>query len=124
MAKVESGYDLLEELARLLDGQPRLLDQVVEQLAARHVLEHQIQVLLVLVHVVEAQHVRMLDQLHYGDLALHLSSISTNAHIISHRLSKTTTPTTTTTTTKDKKCNSNMQVARSCLLCSSAAVSH
>ena len=35
-------------------------------------LQHQVEVLPVLVHVVQTQHVLVLDQLHDGDLALHL----------------------------------------------------
>ena len=42
MAKVEGGDDLSEEPPRLLRGQPALLDEVVEQLAPRHVLQHQV----------------------------------------------------------------------------------
>ena len=89
MAKVEGGDDLSEEPPRLLRGQPALLDEVVEQLTPRHVLQHQVliqfstvqyssvhkttyQVFSVLVNIVQAEHVLVLDQLHDCNLALNL----------------------------------------------------
>ena len=42
VAEVECGDDLAEEAARLLGREAALLHQVVEQLAARHVLKHQV----------------------------------------------------------------------------------
>lgn len=42
MAEVEGGDNLSEELPGLFGGQPALLNQVVEQLSARHMLQNQI----------------------------------------------------------------------------------
>lgn len=72
MTEVQRRDDLPKEFARLLGRQAALLHQIVEQLAAGHVLQHQVQVLFVLVHIGQAEHVRMVDQLHDGDFALHL----------------------------------------------------
>lgn len=88
VAKVEGGDDLSEEPPRLLGGQPALFDEVVEQLAPRHVLQHQVlkqlnyspmyfsaqhyQVFSVLVNIVQAEHVLVLYQLHDCNLALNL----------------------------------------------------
>ena len=52
MAKVEGGNDLAEEFARLLGHEPPLSDKIVEQFTARHMLQKQVEVLLVLVHIV------------------------------------------------------------------------
>ena len=42
VAEVQRGDDLSEELAGLFGCEPALLHQVVKQLAARHVLQHQV----------------------------------------------------------------------------------
>ena len=42
VAEVQGGDDLPEELAGLLGREAALLHQVVEQLSARHVLQHQV----------------------------------------------------------------------------------
>ena len=42
VAEVEGGDDLAEEAARLLGREAALLHQVVEQLPAGHVLQHQV----------------------------------------------------------------------------------
>ena len=72
VTKVKSGDNLPKESPRFLGGQSAFLDEVVEQLPAGDVLKHQVEVLPVLVHVVQRQHVLVLDQLHDGDLPLHL----------------------------------------------------
>ena len=55
-----------------LGSQPAFLDEVIEEFPARDVLQHQVEVLPVLVHVVQRQHVLVLYQLHDSDLPLHL----------------------------------------------------
>ena len=72
VTKVKSRYNLPKESPRFLRSQPAFLDEVVEQLPARDVLQHQVEVLPVLVHVVQGQHVLVLYQLHDSDLPLHL----------------------------------------------------
>ena len=72
MAEVEGGDDLPEESSCFFRCQATFLDEVVEQFPSTDVLQDQVQVLSVLVHVVQRQHVLVLDQLHDGDLPLHL----------------------------------------------------
>jgi len=61
VTEIQGGDDLPEELARLLGRQATLLHQVVEELAAGYMLQYQIQILLVLVHIAQAKDVRMID---------------------------------------------------------------
>ena len=72
MTEVKGRDYLPKEPPRLLGGESPLLDEVVEQLSAGHVLKHEVQVLPVFIHVVQTQHVLVLDQLHDRDLTLHL----------------------------------------------------
>ncbi len=72
MAKVEAKHDLLEELEGLVLLQAPALHQVVKELPALHVLEDEEELLVRLVHVVQLHDVRVLDQLHDGDLPLQL----------------------------------------------------
>ena len=72
VAKVQSGDNLPEESPGLFRRQSALFDQVIEEFSSGNVFQHQIEVSFVLVHVVQPQHVRMLDQLHDGDLAFDL----------------------------------------------------
>lgn len=72
MAEIQCRNDLPEKLSRLLRRKSSLFHQIVEKFTAGNVFQHQIQVLLVLVHIGQAEHVRMVDQLHDGDFALHL----------------------------------------------------
>lgn len=61
VAEVQGRDDLPEELARLLGREAALLHQIVEELAAGYMLQYQIQILLVLVHVAQAKDMRMID---------------------------------------------------------------
>ena len=72
MTEVEGGDDLSEEPSGFFGRESALLDEIVEEFAAGNVLQDQIEILFVLVHVVKTQDVRVLDQLHYGYLPLHL----------------------------------------------------
>ena len=72
VTEVKSRDNLPKESPRLLRCQPAFLDEVIEELPARDVLQHQVEVLPVLVHVVQGQHVLVLYQLHDSDLPLHL----------------------------------------------------
>ena len=72
MTEVKRGDNLPKESSGFLRSQPTFLDEVVEEFPARDVLQHQVEVLPVLVHVVQGQHVLVLYQLHDGDLPLHL----------------------------------------------------
>ena len=72
VTEVKGGDDLSEEPPCFLGGQTTLLDEVIKELPTTHVLQHEIQVLPVLVHVVEGEDVLVLDQLHDGDLPLDL----------------------------------------------------
>ena len=72
VAEVEGGDDLPKESSCFFGGQATFLDEVVEQFPSADVLQDQVQVFSVLVHVVQRQHVLVLDQLHDGDLPLHL----------------------------------------------------
>lgn len=61
VAEIQGGDDLPEELARLLRRQSTLLHQVIEELSAGYMLQYQIQILLVLVHIAQAKDVWMID---------------------------------------------------------------
>lgn len=78
VTKVQRRNDLPEKLSRLLRRQSSFFHQIIEELTAGHVFQHQVQVLLVLVHIGQAEHVRMVDQLHDGDFPFHLRVCSTN----------------------------------------------
>ena len=72
VTEVKRGDNLPKESSCFLRSQPTFLDEVVEEFPARDVLQHQVEVLPVLVHVVQGQDILVLNQLHDRDLSLHL----------------------------------------------------
>lgn len=72
VTKVKGGDDLAKESSGFLRSQPSFLDEVVKQFTSTHVLQHEIQVFPVLVHVVKTQDILVLYQLHDGNLPLDL----------------------------------------------------
>ena len=74
MAVAHAGNDLAEEEERLLGREAALADEIVEKLAALHVLEHEKEVLGRLKDIVQTEQRRVVDQLQDGNLALDLAS--------------------------------------------------
>ena len=72
MAVLQAEHYLCRESEALLSVQPSFADYVVEQLPSLDVLEYEVQAVLRLQHVVQLEHVRVLDELEYGYLSLDL----------------------------------------------------
>ena len=69
----DTGDDLLEELSSLVLGEPTVLDDMIEQLAARHILHDHEDVRGRVDHLVELDDVRVSEELEVLDLATDLS---------------------------------------------------
>ena len=72
VAVLQPEHDLRCQPEALLSVQPALADDVVEQLSSLDVFQHEVQSVFCLQHVVQFEHVRVLDEFEYGYLALHL----------------------------------------------------
>ena len=73
MAVGDARYDLLEELARLVLVELAVLDNVIEELAARHVLHHHENVTGRVDHLIELDDVRVAEELEILYLAAYLA---------------------------------------------------
>ena len=73
VAVSNAGYDLLEELAGLILIEPSVLDNVVEELATRHVLHDHEDVTRRVYHLVQLYDVRVSEELEILYLATNLS---------------------------------------------------
>jgi hypothetical protein len=71
VAVFQSHDDLRAEAQRFVSCEPAFGDDVIEQFAAAHVLQNQVQVVFGLQHIIQLQDVRVVNELENGHFALH-----------------------------------------------------